>query len=71
MRFSGHVDEPTMEPHGGLSGGGAWMDTFVASGSKFGMFPFLIDTGFSATTLHPQDALGLLGDARWVILETL
>ena len=26
------------------------------------MFPFLIDAGSSATTLHPQDALELLGD---------
>ncbi len=62
MRFSGHVQEPTIEPYAGLSGGRAWLDTFVASGSKFAMFPFLIDTGSSATTLHPQDALELLGD---------
>ena len=72
MRFSGHVDEPTIESHAGLSGGRAWLDTFVTFGSKFGMFPFLIDTGSSATTLHPQIGLGLLcGDVRRVILETL
>ena len=62
MRFSGHVQEPTIESHAGLSGGRAWLDTFVTFGSRSGMFPLLIDTGSSATTFHPQDALELLGD---------
>ena len=72
MRFSGRVDEPTIESHAGLSGGRAWLDTFVTFGSRSGMFPLLIDTGSSATTFHPQIGLGLLcGYVRRVILETL
>ena len=72
MRFSGHVDEPTLETYAGLSGGRAWLDTFVTFGSRSGMFPLLIDTGLSSTSLLPQDALELLGgDACGVIQETL
>ncbi len=62
MRCVGHVDPPSTYPEGLVSGGSAWIRLTVSVDGHEEQIAFLIDTGASATSLQPFDAMALFGD---------